>query len=195
MTNGNVNPDSIDDEDHEDVDDLILHKSASRISHGDFEVNYPRGQLLLVTLELAGLLVEIAVCITVLVTQSWGHKGTIAAIAKLVSWSYIFVLAAVRFILSALDKQIKTQLWNHTASLYGIQWLLIVFVFRSEIIHPHSQRALILSSIEFAVCTLLVILATTTRRGNKSVLLQREDGLEPPSTIRQSLVSHVFRMD
>lgn len=189
LANGNVDPDTVDEEDHEDVDDLILHKSASRISHGDFEVSRPRGQLLLVTSELAGLLVEIAVCISVLVTQSWGHKGSIAAIAKLASWSYIFVLAAVRFILSALDKQMKPRLWNHTASLYGIQWLLIVFVFRSEIIHPHSQRALILSSIEFAVCTLLVLLATTTRRGNKSVLLQREDGLEPPHQPYASLLS------
>jgi ABC-type multidrug transport system fused ATPase/permease subunit len=166
-----------------------LHKSASRISHGDFEVNRAPGQLLIVITELVGLLVEIGVSITVLITQAWGHNGNVAAAAKLVSWAYIFALVVARFVLSALDKQTKPRLWNHTTSLYGIQWLLIVFVFRSEVIHPHSRHALILSAIEFAVSTVLVFLSITTRRGNKSVLLQREDDLEPPHQPYASLLS------
>lgn len=187
LANGDSEEEDVIEED--DVDHLILHKSASRISQGDFEVSRPRGQLLLVIAELAGLLVEVAVSIAFLTTDAWGRNATTAAIAKLVSWSYILILAAIRFVLSALDKQIKPRLWNHTTSLYGIQWLLVVFVFRSEIIHPQSRPALILSSIEFAVCTFLVILSTTTRRGNKSVLLQREDGLEPPHQPYASLFS------
>ncbi|KAH8701779.1 putative ABC bile acid transporter [Talaromyces proteolyticus] len=196
LANGRVNPDTVDeDEDseleEEDVADLILHKSASRISHGDFELNRPPGQLLLVSLELAGLLVEVGVCIAVLVTHAWGRHGNVAAAAKLASWVYILTLTAVRFALSTLDKQIKPRLWNHTTTLYAIQWLLTVFVFRSEIIHPLSRRALILSSIEFAVLTILVFLSITTRRGNKTVLLQHEDGLEPPHQPYASLLSLV----
>ncbi|OKL63690.1 hypothetical protein UA08_00710 [Talaromyces atroroseus] len=189
--NGSAGPDSLDEQEfaEDDVNHLILHKSASRISHGDFEVSHPRGQLFLVIAELTGLLAEIAVSIAFLTTDAWSRNATTAAIAKLISWSYIFVLAAVRFVLSALDKQTKPRLWNHTTSLYGIQWLLIVFVFRSEIIHPQSRLALILSSTEFAICSFLLILSTTTRRGNKSVLLQREDGLEPPHQPYASILS------
>ncbi|CRG87680.1 hypothetical protein PISL3812_04700 [Talaromyces islandicus] len=192
LANGNANPDSADEsESEEDVADLVLHKSASRISHGDFEVNRAPGQLLIVVIELVGLLVEVGVSATVLITQAWGRNGNIAAATKLASWTYILALVVARFVLSTLDKQTKPRLWNHTTSLYGIQWLLIVFVFRSEVIHPRSRHALILSSIEFAVSTILVSLSITTRRGNKSVLLQREDDLEPPHQPYASLLSLV----
>jgi ABC-type multidrug transport system fused ATPase/permease subunit len=189
--NGSASPGTVDEQEfaEDDVDHLILHKSASRISHGDFEISHPRGQLLLVIAELTGLLVAIGVSIAFLTTDAWGRNATTTAIAKLISWSYVFVLAAVRFVLSAFDKQTTPRLWNHTTCLYAIQWGLIVFVFRSEIIHPQSRLALILSSTEFGIVSLLLILATTTRRGNKSVLLQREDGLEPPHQPYASILS------
>jgi ABC-type multidrug transport system fused ATPase/permease subunit len=81
------------------------------------------------------------------------------------------------------------RLWTHTASLYGLQWLFNVMVFRSAIIHPLSRHALILSSIQFTLSTVLLIIALTTRRGNKPVLVEREGGLEPPTHPMASLFS------
>jgi ABC-type multidrug transport system fused ATPase/permease subunit len=81
------------------------------------------------------------------------------------------------------------RLWTHTAILYGAQWLFNVMVFRSAVIHPISRRALILSSVEFGLSTLLLLVALTTRRGNKPVLVEREDELEPPRHPMASLLS------
>ncbi|KAL1981719.1 hypothetical protein VTN96DRAFT_2276 [Rasamsonia emersonii] len=185
--NGVDTPDEVDDD--EEVADLVLHKAASRASHGDFEVSRPRGEVALVVVEILALLAEVGVCVAVLVTHAWGRYGTIPAVARLISWAYILFLAAVRLLLSTLDLHIRPRLWNHTAALYGIQWLATVFVFRSAIIHPLSKRALILTVLEFSLSTVLLLLALTTRRGNKTVLVQHEDGLEPPRHPTASLLS------
>lgn len=169
--------------------DLMLHKAASRVSNADFEVNRPSGELALVALEILTLLAEVGVSVAVLVTHAWGHNGTLPAIAKLTSWTYVLILAVARFVRSTMDRQTKPRLWNHTAALYGVQWILTVFVFRSAIIHPRSKRALILTVLEFSFATVLLILSLTTRRGNKTVLLQHEDGLEPPHHPTASLLS------
>jgi ABC-type multidrug transport system fused ATPase/permease subunit len=171
------------------VADLMLHKAASRASQGDFEVNRPRGETTLVAVEILALLGEVVVYIAVLVTHAWGHHGTIPAVARLISWTYILFLTVTRFLLSTTDRHIAPRLWNHTAVLYAVQWLLTVFVFRSAIIHPLSRRALVLTCVEFSLSTGLLLLALTIRRGNKPVLVQHEEGLEPPPHPTASLLS------
>lgn len=179
-----------DDEDNdEDVADLMLNKSLRRVSQTDFEVSRPKGQLSTTAAEILLLAGEVAVWIAVLVTGAGGRHGTEPAVAKLVSWSYILVLAGLRFALTVSDRQTVPRLWNHTAALYGAQWLCTVMVFRSSIIHPRSHRAQIFTILEFSFATLLVLIAVTTRRGNRTVLLLHEDGLEPPRHTTASLLS------
>jgi ABC-type multidrug transport system fused ATPase/permease subunit len=142
-----------------------------------------------VLLEITALIGQVAVYILILSTQAWGRHGTLPAVAGLVSWGYILFLVLVRFLLSTLDLSSAPRLWTHTAFLYGFQWLFNVMVFRSALIHPLSQRALILSSVQFTLSTGLLLVALTTRRGNKPVLIEREDGLEPPAHPTASLLS------
>ncbi|KAJ9192292.1 hypothetical protein DTO164E3_8431 [Paecilomyces variotii] len=184
IANGAVPETSHDGEEEEPV----LRK-AERDSDVHYELDRPRGELTFVALEAIALTGEVAISIAALSTHGWGRHGTVPAIARLVSWSYLLFLVSLRFLLSALNLRSFPRIWNHTAILYGIQWLLTVSVFRSAIIHPLSKRAVILTSTEFALSTVLLLIALTTRRGNKSVLVQYEDGLEPPRDPRASLLS------
>lgn len=171
----------------EEADPLLAKASEPGQSH--MEVDRPRGEISLVTLEIIALAGEVSVFISILSSNGWGRYGTLPAAARLISWAYILFLVAVRLLLSARDLHPLPRLWNHTAVLYGLQWLFTVFVFRSSIIHPLSTRALAHSAVEFSLSTLLLLIALTTRRGNKAVLLQHEDGLEPPRHPTASLFS------
>lgn len=170
-------------------EDPVLRKAAGPDSDVHFEWDRPRGRLTLVALEVIALMGEVAVCVAALITHGWGRHGTVPAIARLVSWAYLLFLVSLRFLVSVLELRSFPRIWNHTAALYGIQWLLTVCVFRSAIVHPLSRRALILTSTEFALATLLLLIALTSRRGNKSVLVQYEDGMEPPRHPKASLLS------
>ncbi|KAJ5906589.1 ABC transporter 7 [Penicillium subrubescens] len=155
----------------------------------ELEVDRPRGEIAVVALEIAALVGQVALYAVILTTHGWGRHGALPATAGLISWGYILFLVLVRLLLSSMDLFSAPRLWTHTATLYGAQWLFNVMVFRSAVIHPISKRALILSSVGFGLSTLLMLIALTTRRGNKPVLVEREDGLEPPRHPMASLLS------
>ncbi|KAF7118485.1 hypothetical protein CNMCM5793_008011 [Aspergillus hiratsukae] len=162
---------------------------ATQMEQPRWEIDRPRGEMAVIALEIAALVGLVATFVIILSTNAWGDNGTLAAAGKLISWGYILFLVLVRFTLSTLKLQSSPRLWDHTATLYGLQWLFNIFVFRSAVIYPLSKRALTLSAVEFALSTLLVLIAVTTRRGNKAVLVEYEDGLEPPRHPRASLLS------
>jgi ABC-type multidrug transport system fused ATPase/permease subunit len=162
---------------------------AVQSEQSQFEVDRPRGEVVIIAVEIASLIGLVAVHVVGLSTEGWGRHGSIPATAGLISWGYILFLVLVRFLLSTMDIFTAPRLWTHTAVLYGAQWLLNVMVFRSAIIHPISHRAVTLSSIQFSLSTLLLLIALTTRRGNKPVLVEHEDGLEPPRHPMASLLS------
>ncbi|KAF7589950.1 hypothetical protein BBP40_003489 [Aspergillus hancockii] len=177
-------------EDQGEETDRMLSKAAEE-ELLQFEVDRPRGEITFITIEVVALLGEVAVFIAILCTNTWGDHGTLAAVTKLVSWSYILFLTLVRLLLSTLDLHLLLRLWNHTAFLYGLQWLFNVLVFRSAVIHPVSRRATIFSAIEFSLSTILLLIALTTRRGNKPVLVPHEDGIQPARHPTASLLSLV----
>jgi ABC-type multidrug transport system fused ATPase/permease subunit len=168
---------------------MLFQAVQTETEHLQLEVDRPRGEITIVTLEIAALIGQIALYVVIFSTQAWGRHGTIPAIAGLVSWGYILFLVLVRLLLSTMDLFSAPRLWTHTAILYSAQWLFNIMVFRSAVIHPISRNALILSSIQFSLTTLLFIIALTTRRGNKPVVVEREDGLEPPRHPMASLLS------
>lgn len=190
--NGVSSTGPVDEEDGDDGEetDPMLFK-ATQLEQTRLELDRPRGQIAIITLEIAALVGLVITFVIVLNTNAWGDNGMLPAVGKLISWSYILFLVLVRFILSTLKLQSSPRLWNHTAALYGMQWLFNLFVFRSAVIYPSSKRALTLSAVEFALSTLLFLIAVTTRRGNKAVVVQREDGLEPPRHPTASLLSLV----
>ncbi|KAJ5146344.1 uncharacterized protein N7515_000908 [Penicillium bovifimosum] len=184
----NDSEDDVPNATQENESDALLFRAAQN-EQPQVEVDRPRGEVTVVLLEITALIGQVAVYILILSTQAWGRHGTLPAVAGLVSWGYILFLVLVRFLLSTLDLSSAPRLWTHTAFLYGFQWLFNVMVFRSAVIHPLSQRALILSSVQFTLSTGLLLIAVTTRRGNKPVLIEREDGLEPPRHPTASLFS------
>ncbi|KAF4120667.1 ABC-type multidrug transport system, ATPase and permease component [Geosmithia morbida] len=114
--------------------------------------------------------------------------GYAAAVTGILVWSYVLVIVTLRLTLGRATWRLL-HLWNHTATLYGLNFLFDVFILRSVIIHPPSKSTQVLSIVEFALVSLLFGLAVTTRRGNSTVLLEWEDGIEPSREPLASLFS------
>ncbi|KAL4753658.1 hypothetical protein BDW72DRAFT_21058 [Aspergillus terricola var. indicus] len=176
------------EEDLTEESDPMLSKAA-RIELPHFELDRPRGEIAFVVLEAAALIGQVVVFALVLKSDAWGRDGRLPAAARLISWSYLLFLVLVRLLLSVRQLHSSARLWNHTATLYGLQWLFIVLVFRSAVIYPISKRAMTFSAIEFSLSSFLVLLSVTTRRGNKPVLVAHEEGLEPARHPVASLLS------
>lgn len=143
----------------------------------------------MVVIELLALVGEIGINIAALSLRSWGSHGTIAGSADLISWCYIFTLAVLR--LCRINARLRhiPKLWNHTAILYGINWFTTVLLFRSALVHPRSTQAQILMVANFILVTTLALVALTSRKGNKAVLLEYENGIEPSREPLASVLS------
>ena len=164
-------------QDDDESDQPVLQKIHTHESL--LEVSKPRGQFAIVAVETLALLAELGVNMAALLMQAWGHKGTVAAISGVVTWGYILVLALIRLFSTSTRVSRLPNLWYHTAFLYVVQWILVVLLFRSAIIHPRSQRAKVLMIVDFSLATILTLIAITSRKGNKTVVLEYEDDLEP----------------
>ena len=154
------------------------------------QADKPPGQTLSVLVEefaVAGLVAANAVA---LVTGAYGREwGGISAIAGLVVWVYVLVLTSLRLFLGNTQWRVP-RIWNHTAAIYSFQWLFALAILRSALIHPSSQLAQTLVIIEFVLNSLLFGMAISTRKGNKTILLEWEDGIEPGRENLASLFSH-----
>ncbi|KAF6241708.1 hypothetical protein HO173_000419 [Letharia columbiana] len=167
------------DDDSDDSDRLALHLAKVQTKESLVEVNKPRGHVWVVVIEILAVAVELGINLAALLTQAWGHKGTVAAIGEVTTWAYIFVLVFIRLLTTARKPSWIPNLWYHTALLYLMQWILVALLFRSEVLHPRSHRAQGLRIADFVTATLLAIIAVTSRKGNKVVVLDYEDDLEP----------------
>ncbi|KAF4627468.1 hypothetical protein G7Y89_g10688 [Cudoniella acicularis] len=162
---------------------LALAKSSTKGSVA--AVDSPRGQYTVLVVELVAVIGLVGINMVALVLHAYGMKGTLATVAGIITWTYILTLATFRLFLSNTQWRIP-RLWNHTASLYTILWLFSIVTFRSAIIHPRSRTAQALIIAEFALTTLVFGIAITTRKGNKTVVLEWEGDIEPS---RESLAS------
>lgn len=153
------------------------------------EVSYPRAEILVVAIEVLAVIGEVLVNLTALVTHAWGKHGTLAAIAGLTVWSYICAIALLRLFNTSTRYIHIPKLWYHTAFLYNLLWLFAALLFRSAIIHPQSKRSRSLITADFALTTVLAVIALTTRKGNKPVMLEHENGLQPSKEPLASLFS------
>ncbi|KAF2171065.1 hypothetical protein M409DRAFT_19038 [Zasmidium cellare ATCC 36951] len=169
---------------------LALEMTKSRATEASvLTVDRPRGEVAIIIVEELAVLAELGIQVAALVSQAWGSKGQAGAIASVVVWAYIAILASLRLLFSSLSKWSFPKLWYHTALLYCFEWLCVVMLFRSEIIHPRSKLSEALMSTHFALTTLLTIIALTSRKGNKAVELEYEDSIEPSREPLASLFS------
>ncbi|RMZ90758.1 hypothetical protein DV736_g2006, partial [Chaetothyriales sp. CBS 134916] len=184
-------------EEADSISVLTLQKTVSHRRHSFVNVDNPSGETALVSVECIALLGQVAIstATVILYTRSSSALGLPlhAAVASVVVWTYITALAACRLLLSTTAWQLSfARLWNHTACLYGIQWLLEVWVFRSVLIRSPSKLARNLVIAQFCLTTVLLFIALTSRTGNRGVLLEYEADIEPSREPLASPLSHAM---
>jgi ABC-type multidrug transport system fused ATPase/permease subunit len=165
---------------------LALAKTTTRGSVA--AIDNPKGQYTILIIELLAVVAVDALNIAAFVLHAHGPKATLATITGIITWTYILLLATARLTLSKTSWRIP-QVWNHTASLYALTWLFSLIIFRSAIIHPRSGLAQALVIAEFALVSLLFGIALSSRKGNKAVVLEWENDIEPSREPLASLFS------
>ncbi|KAI2643619.1 multidrug resistance-associated protein [Xylaria nigripes] len=182
---------------NEDEQDLIAHAAATggrlalakTTTKGSIvQADNPPAQHLLSVVEVASICGLIAINAVALVTDPYAGRDSIAPIVGLATWVYVLTLAALRLFLANTVWRIP-RLWNHTAIIYGFQWLFTVIPFRSVLIHAPSHLIRVLVVVTFSLTTLLFGIAMTTRKGNKTVLMEWEDNIEPSREPLASVLS------
>ncbi|KAK0635814.1 hypothetical protein B0T17DRAFT_624801 [Bombardia bombarda] len=182
-------------ESEEDDEDLAINGGrlalAKTATHGSIkQADAPPGQTLSVVIEELAIAALVGVNAVALTTGAFGKdRGTISAIVGLTVWVYLLILVSLRLFLGNSQWRVP-QIWNHTAAIYSVQWLFTTVIFRSVLVHPSSQLTQILIIVEFALNTLLFSVAMLTRKGNKVVVLEWEEGIEPSRENLASLFSH-----
>ncbi|KAI5300504.1 hypothetical protein KEM55_006991, partial [Ascosphaera atra] len=183
--------DQLDAEYNENEDpDLMLNKAITASTVDTYmEVNRPKGQIIVNTLEVAVVLGQIAASAAIIAARQSDRIddddtiGVVPAIGQLLSWIYILCLVIIRLIVwtpSAYEEESPwPKFWNHVASLYALKWVIDVFLFRSAAMHPdYPVRSVTFT--QFGLSTFLFLLVILTRKGDKTVMVQHEMGLEPP---------------
>ncbi|KAK2019864.1 ABC transporter [Colletotrichum eremochloae] len=191
-----IPPEETADQDEDDDEALAMNGGGGRLAlvktttKGSIvQADSPPAQNLTIVVEEMAIAGLIALHVIALVTGTApGHHGLLVAIVGLVTWVYVAILVTLRLFLGNTKWRVP-RIWNHTAVIYLFQWIFTIAVFRSVLIHPSSRLSQILTIVEFALTTLLFGLAITTRKGNKTVLLEWEDGIEPSREPLASLFS------
>ena len=163
---------------------LALAKSTTKGSI--VQADTPPAQTLSVVVEELAIAGLVAVNVTALVTDAFGGRdGRIAAITGLTLWLYVLLLTSLRLFLKNTQWRVP-HLWSHTAAIYSLQWLFTLALFRSALIRSSAPLPKVLVLVEFSLNTLLFVMAISMRKGNKTVMLEWEDGIEPS---RENLTS------
>jgi len=153
------------------------------------KIDKPRGEVVILVVELVALLGQVGVHIAVLLTRARGLQGATVAHAGVIVWGYIATLGFLRLLGTFRIPGMILGVWYHTASLYSLLWVSTVIDFRSTLIHSESQLFITLNSTNFALSTFLTLIALTTRRGNKAVILIHDQKLKPSPESTASLLS------
>lgn len=169
--------------------ELALQPTKSKTDISVMTIDKPKGEVVIAVTEELAVFAELGVQVAMLVLHAWGRRGTTANIASVAVWAYIAVLTSARLLFSTTSRLSFPKLWYHTAFLYCLQWLLAILIFRSQIIHPRSKVTQALTSADFALSTLLALIALTSRKGNRAVELEYEGDLEPSREPLASVLS------
>ena len=155
------------------------------------EIDRPKAALPILMVEVLCLLAEIGISLAILSVNTLRDNWYRAEWATLLTWIYVLILAALRFYFQLTRINPLPQLWVHTATLYSSLWILAVVLFRSTIISPEPQPTQSLRIASFALITTLVVIAYSTRKGNRAVLMAHEGDIEPSREPLASLFSDV----
>ncbi|KAI0997292.1 ABC transporter 7 [Podosphaera aphanis] len=151
-------------------------------------IDAPRGQHLSTIVELLSIVALVIINVTALVIQAHGPNRIVPSVTGIITWAYIGTLVLARLTLHYTSWKIP-RVWNHTATLYLLMWLFSLITFRSFIIHPRTNFEQAVLFTEFGLVTLLTGIAITTRKGNKAIVLEWENNIEPSREPLASLFS------
>lgn len=99
------------------------------------------------------------------------------------------MLATLRLWFSGSGDYDLPSLWDHTSLLYLFNFIFATVAFRTALIQPAIGVYGALTITQFALISLLCVIAVSSRRGNKPVKLEVVDGLEPSREPLASLFS------
>ena len=153
------------------------------------KINRPTAGTAVILIEILCVLAQFGISLSIRAGGFWGQQWSLAAMCYAFVWGYVLILALLRLSTGARAKTPLRRLWYHTAALYCVQWLFNVALFRSEVIHPRSYAARALSISTFVLNTVLVLIAVTSRKGNRNVVLIHEGDIEPSHEPRASVLS------
>ena len=170
----------------EDVEVILEHATTKDTR---IEVDRPKAGTFIIVIEVLCLFGQFGIALATCIADVWGRRSTTAAVSYVFSWGYILILSLLRLSTGAHSRASLRRLWYHTAALYCLQWVFTVILFRSAIVHPLSGTAQALWIATFTFSTILAISAITSRKGNRSVVLIREDNAEPSHESRASVLS------
>lgn len=153
------------------------------------QADKPRGELVVALTELLAVIGEFGISVVLLATHTRASNTIVAEAASVAFWSYVLILTLTRVILSGSQSLSFPAIWYHTANLYGFKWILTLLLFRSYIIHPRSSLSQALMITDFALNTLLTLIALLSRKGNKAVELEYENEIPPAREPLASLLS------
>ncbi|WPG97462.1 Hypothetical protein R9X50_00023800 [Acrodontium crateriforme] len=172
----------------ESDEELTLRPTRSNAGSSIRAIDRPRGEIFISAMEEVGVLADLGVQIAFLV-HTYGNKRTTASIMSVAVWTYIAALTSLRLMFSSTSRFSFPKLWYHTASLYAIQWVLVVMVFRSHIIHPRDQYTQALACSHFALVSALLLIALGSRKGNHAVELEYDGDIQPSREPLASVLS------
>jgi len=168
---------------------LALHPTQSQINRTTYvEEDKPRFEWLMVFVEVSASLGILAINAAALLLDSWGADGKVAAIAGVATWAYISAFTLARLVTSSSQRLTMPGLWTHTACLYG-NWVFVVLLLRSYIIHPPSKQSQSLMIAYFVLNSLLLVIALGTRKGNRTIELEYEGEIPPAREPQASVFS------
>ncbi|KAF8468986.1 P-loop containing nucleoside triphosphate hydrolase protein [Kalaharituber pfeilii] len=183
--------DDTDDDDDEFAEHLSLRLTMSRTTDTETKIDKPSGEILLVMFEELAVLGLVGLHIAALLTGTYNERehGKRAALAGLISWGYTLLLTTMRLIFPNSSQYPIPSLWGHTASLYMFNFLFLTVPFRTVLIHPLSNLGRNLVIAEFALTAFLCGIVVSCRRGNKTIVQEVPEGLEPSREPLASLFS------
>lgn len=137
----------------------------------------PGGALFITLLECSILLGAVSVNVTTLSmhVRAWNNRDRTGEISSLTAWIYIATLAWLRLLLAFTRTDSLPKLWRHTASLYCVQWIVILQRFYSSAMSPVTSHGEKLPAAEFILSSFLALIAISTRDPQGVVLTHQAD--------------------
>ncbi|KAH8647839.1 ATP-dependent bile acid permease [Xylariales sp. PMI_506] len=133
--------------------------------------------------EALAILGLIAIDVVTIASSTNAGRGSIVGV---IFWGYVLTLVSLRFVLGEAPR-----VWNHTAAIYAVQWLINVVLFRSFIIGTNPTEVTALPWVQFGLVTFLFVLAMTSRIGNRTVLVEWQGEIEPSPEPLASIFSQL----